>query len=177
MKTVLLSLLLLFQVVVAEAQAPLPNVPPKGTKAIQVWWDASPTPGVSYVLRRGVASGRYDDMVLLPPGTLTYVWTNAPSTATNFFVVTAKLSGMNNGVPFEEESPYSNEVAAAPRVPVEAPNLRSAVPITVSIFRGQPGQMWAKVIDVGPFYDEALKTNELYEARVKIGAAVKLLPE
>lgn len=177
----LLCLFLLAVCAIAEIGPPVPNVPPKRGRAIQVWWDASPTPGASYVLRRGVAPGRYDEMVFIPAGTnvltLTYIWTNAPAAATNYFIVSAKVSGITNGVPWEEESLPSNEVGSLPRDLPVAPALRAAVPITVEIYRVQPGQAWVKVLDVGPFYDSADLRTDNYSSIVKIGPAVKMLPE
>lgn len=171
-----LTLLVLVTTVCAFAQAPMPNVPPKRTRAIAVAWDASPTPGVTYRLRRGVAAGKYDEMVNLAVGTLTYTWTNAPSLSTNYFVVTAVLSGVTNGVAWEEESVYSNEVFSTPRE-VQAPVARMAVPIMVEIYRREPGKLWAKALTFGPFLDRVDHPAEEFSAVLRVGKPMEELPE
>lgn len=167
MKTIA-SIFVLFAAFCASAQVPVPNVPPRTNTAHSLAWDASPTPNVTYVLRRGIAPGKYDEMVNIT-GT-THTWSNAPASLTNYYVVTARdASGM--------ESDFSNELRVDPRPRPVAPNLKTAVPVTVQIYRGAPGGMRAHVLTVGPFYDEASKVSEQYSASVHIGPPIKLLPE
>lgn len=174
MKTLLA--LLALTITSAHAQIPVPNVPPKTNHAIQLWWDASPTPGASSILRRGVAPGKYDEMVQLQPGVTTYIWTNSPSKLTNYFVVSAVATYTVDGVNYERESAASNEVAAEPLPIVEPPILRKAVPVTVEIYRREPGALWAKPLVLGPFYVEAAHAAEEFSAVVRAGKPVPMLP-
>lgn len=167
MKTLLLIASCLWPLA-SFAQVPVPNVPPKTNVNHQLAWDKSPTVGVTYVLRRGVQSGVYLEMVETPA--LAYTWTNAPANVTNFYVVTAKDT---NGI----ESVYSNELRVEPTPRPVAPNLRTAVPVTVEIYRREPGQLWAKAITVGPFYDQADKPAEEFSAVVRVGKPIQLLPD
>lgn len=100
-----------FTIGAACAQTPVPNVQPKRQSAsvnIPLGWDASPSSGVvSYVVRRGNASGNYADMAEVPAASLSYTWPNADAFASSFFVVSAKNSA-------GEESAYSNEVEWKP---------------------------------------------------------------
>lgn len=159
-----------FVAIDAHAQAPVPNVPAKRTIVHPLAWDASPTPAVTYVLRRGPAPGKYDEMVELPG--LTYHWTNSPAQAdrTNYYVVASKNA---SGV----ESDPSNEIKVEPIQRPAPPNLRTAVPITVEIYRREPGQLWAKAITLGPFLDRADKPAEEFSAVVRVGKPEPLLPE
>ncbi len=163
--------LLLFVMLIAlgaSAQAPQPNAAPKTTVHHQLAWDASTTPGVSYILRRGIQPGVYLEMV--ETGALTYTWTNAPAKGTNYYAVTAKAA---NGL----ESDFSNEIRVDPTPRPAAPNLRTAVPVTVELYRRAPGELWAKAITVGPFYDQADKPAEEFSAVVRVGKPIQLLPE
>lgn len=60
---------------------------------------------------------------------------------------------------------------------IAAPNLRTAVPVTVELYRREPGQLWGKAITVGPFYDDANKPAEEFSAVVRVGKPIQLLPE
>ncbi len=153
--------------VTSSAQAPMPNVPPKTTVAHSLAWDASTTPNVVYVVRRGVASGKYDEMVVLPG--LAYVWTNAPAAATNYYVVSSRDS---TGL----ESVYSNERSVEPRARPDAPGLMTAVPITVWIERKESDGQWVKVATVGQFYDLAQNSQKQYRPGIMIGPPSKVLP-
>lgn len=166
----MLKYLLLLIPAVVSAQAPMPNVPPKNTVVHELAWDASPTPDVTYVLRRGVAPGKYDEMVELAG--LTYRWTNSAANAerTNYYVVSAKSKAGVESVP-------SNEVKVEPTPRPQPPNLRTAVPITVEIYRREPGQLWAKALTLGPFMDRADKPAEEFSAVIRVGKAEQMLPE
>ena len=165
MKTLLLFP---FLISVAFAQAPLPNIAPKTNVSHSLAWDASTTPGVTYVLRRGIASGRYDEMMNVTG--LAYVWTNVPASMTNYYVATAKnAAGL--------ESDYSNELSVDPAPRPAPPNLRTAVPLTVELQRREPGGEWASVLTLGPFYDRADHPAEEFRTVVKIGKPIQLLPE
>lgn len=129
------------------------------------------------MLRRGSSTGSYSEMVELVAGTLSYVWTNAPSVGASYFVVSSKLTGITNGVTWVEESLYSNEVKSEPRPIVQPPALRTAVPITVEIYRGRPGQLQAKVLTLGPYLDMADLSVEQFSSVVRIGKPEQLLPE
>lgn len=167
-KLILIAVALISSVTLVTAQAPMPNTAPKTTVNHQLAWDASTTAGVTYVLRRGVQPGVYLEMVEL--SALTYTWTNAPAKATNYYAVTAKGA---NGL----ESDYSNELRIEPTPRPAAPNLRTAVPVTVEIYRREPGKLWAKAITVGPFYDQADKPAEEFSALVRVGKPIQMLPE
>jgi hypothetical protein len=161
-------LFVLFAAFCSPAQVPMPNVAPRTNIAHSIAWDASPTPGVTYVLRRGIAPGKYDEMVNVSG--LNYTWATAPAALTNYYVVTAKDA---NGW----ESDYSNELRVDPRQRPAAPNLKTAVPITVEIRRRAPGQEWASVLTLGPFYEPADQSAEELSAVVKVGKPIQLLPE
>lgn len=162
-----ITLFVLLVAIGATAQ-PVPNAAPKTTVHHQLAWDASTTPGVSYILRRGIQPGVYVEMVEV--SALTYTWTNAPAKLTNYYAVTAKAA---NGL----ESDFSNEIRVDPTPRPAAPNLRTAVPVTVELYRREPGQLWAKAITVGPFYDDANKPAEEFSAVVRVGKPIQLLPE
>jgi len=164
----LVTILLALATTGAMAQAPVPNVAPKTTVNHQLAWDASATANVTYVLRRGIQPGVYSEMVEV--NGLTYTWAGAPNTVTNYYVVTAKAT---NGL----ESAYSNELKIEPQQRPAAPNLRTAVPVTVEIYRREPGQLWAKAITLGPFYDKVDKPAEEFSAIVRVGKPIQLLPE
>lgn len=168
MKHIHAILFLFFAAFTASAQVPMPNVAPKTAVNHALAWESSPTPGVTYVLRRGVQPGVYLEMVEISG--LTYTWTNAPLAVTNYYVVTAKGT---NGI----ESVYSNELRIDPTPRPAAPNLRTAIPVTVEIYRREPGQLWAKAITVGPFYDQVDKPAEEFSAIVRVGKPIQLLPE
>lgn len=168
MKHYIPYLLALIAALGASAQAPQPNAAPKTTVHHQLAWDASTTSGVTYILRRGIQPGVYVEMVEV--AALTYNWTNAPAKLTNYYVVSSKIP---NGL----ESDYSNEIRVEPTPRPAAPNLRTAVPVTVELYRREPGQLWAKAITVGPFYDDANKPAEEFSAVVRVGKPIQLLPE
>lgn len=163
-----ITLFACFAAFCAIGQAPIPNAAPKITARHELAWDASTTPGVTYVLRRGIASGKYDEMVELAG--LTYTWTNAPSDKTNFYVVTAKSAN-------ELESVFSNELKVEPTPRPVAPNLRTAVPVTVEIYRREPGKLWAKALTIGPFLDRADHPAEEFSAVLRVGKPIQELPE
>lgn len=78
------------------------------------------------MVRRGIAPGKYDEMVNLPG--LSYVWANAPASVANYYAVTSRdATGL--------ESEYSNELRVLPTPRPTAPNLKTAVPVTVEIKR------------------------------------------
>lgn len=149
------------------AQVPVPNVAPKTNVNYLLGWDASTTPSVTYVVRRGIVSGKYDEMATV--NGLTYTWSNAPSKMTNYFVVTAKNS---SGV----ESDYSNELKIEPLVRPETPNLKTAVPVTVKLQRKESNGEWVDVYKVGPLYSLTDSSGE-FRSAMTIGKPVKILPE
>lgn len=161
-------LFILFAAFCSQAQVPVPNVPPRTNAPIDVSWNASPTAGVTYILRRSVVAGIWQEMVEVDG--LRYIWTNAPARLTNYFVLTAKNAA-------GEEGDYSNVLKVEPRPRPITPSLQSAVPVTVEIYRGGPGGLQAKVLTLGPYYDVADHTAEEYSAVLKIGKPIQLLPE
>ena len=131
----------------ASAQTPMPNVQPKTNLNVELAWEASTTPGVTYVIRRGIAPGVYLEMVEISG--LAHTWAKAPANLTNYFVVSAKNAA--------GESDLSNELKLEPRARPNAPNLKTAVPITVQFFRGDK-----MALEVGPFYAETEKPDGLF---------------
>lgn len=168
MKTPQAILAILFATFCSHAQVPVPNVAPRTNAAHELSWPASPTPNVTYILRRGVVPGIWQEMVEVKG--LNYIWTNAPARLTNYYVLTAKDS-------FAEEGEFSNVLKVEPRPRPTTPELKTAVPVTVEIYRGTPGGLQARVLTLGPFYDQANDAAELYSARVHIGPPIQLLPE
>lgn len=167
MKT-LLSFILLVSSLIAFAQ-PVPYVAPKRIQAASLAWDPSPSPGVvATIIRRGTTSGQYIEQVTVPVGTNSYTWTNL-TTGTSYFVVTAIT---DTGI----ESLYSNEVSVNITLPL-APNFRSAVPITVQIYRRENGILQAQILELGPFYDLADLSSATYESTVTIGSPLKVFPK
>lgn len=159
-------LLYLLTAIPTFGQVPIPNVLPKTNVNYQLAWDASTTSGVTYVVRRGTASGKYDEMVAT--GALSYTWSNAPAKMTNYFVVSAKNAS-------SVESDYSNELRIEPLSRPEAPNLRTAVPITVKIQERNKDGEWVDSMQVGPFYRVTLD-NSNFRSTMVIGQPVNLLP-
>lgn len=152
----------------ASAQVPVPNIPPRTNASHELSWAASPTPNVTYILRRGIVPGIWQEMVEVKG--LSYIWTNAPARLTNYYVLAAKDS-------FAEEGELSNVLKVEPRPRPITPELKTAVPVTVEIYRREPGQLWAKAITVGPFYDRADRPAEEFSAVMKIGPPIQLLPD
>ncbi len=101
---------------------------------------------------------------------LSYVWTNAPAAATNYYVVSARDS---TGL----ESVYSNEKSVEPKARPDAPNLMTAVPVTVWLERKEDDGEWVKVTTIGQFYDLAQHGGKQYRPGILIGSPVKVLPE
>lgn len=168
-KLILTLLSVLTLTLTATAQPVLPYVAPKRTQSIQLAWDASPSPGVvATIIRRGTEPGVWIEQVKVPTPATSYVWTNL-NVGTSYFVATAIT---DTGL----ESEYSNQISAVVTLPF-APNFRSAVPITVSIYRQGSDKLWAKVLELGPFYDEANQPAENFRSEVKIGSPIKMFPE
>lgn len=135
MKPFLFVLFAAFCSIAAQAQTPVPNVPPKfqnDTLNIGLAWDASPSVGVTkYVVRRGNVSGTYLDMVEVPASQLVYTWPSADAFASSFFVVTAKNSA-------GEESGYSNEVEFKPASGRLVPPKQQPIKTVTAKFRVTP---------------------------------------
>lgn len=174
MKNTLISIVIsvfgLFQVI---AQPILPNVPPKTNASVSLAWNLPTNTNniVAYMLRRGVKSFSYDEMMRVDGRLTTSVtWSNIIVGVTNYFSITSvSLSGL--------ESDYSNEISLVMEKRPFPPNLQTAVPLlTVIESKGSDG-IWRRRLTSGPFYAMTTGTNEIFRVRMVTGTAIQLLPE
>lgn len=171
MKCLGILTLLTLSSLVGLSQPILPSTPLKTNINITLAWDLSPSTNVvGYILRRGVRSGQYDQMMVIPSATATTaVWTNAPSNVTNYFMATAyTASGL--------ESDPSNEVGLVMERRPLSPQLRTAVPITVFIESKGENGMWATRHVLGPFYTLTETGHEEFRTRLAVTSAVEVMP-
>jgi hypothetical protein len=174
MKCTLISICLILSSLAALAQPslPVPSVPFKTNQNVELTWDASPTLTVSYYLiRRGVRSGVYDQMIRVD-GRLTtsLTWSNAPTSVTNYFVASAvNTSGL--------ESDPSNELAVTMERKPISPIMRTAVPVTAYIESDKGDGNWRLRAAVGPYYVVTESTNENFRVRLAVGDTIPVFPK
>ncbi len=108
-------LLLLLTSLTAYAQVPIPNVPPKINNIHSLVWNSFPA--TSYVLRRGIVSGKYDEMVFISGALTNYNWVNFPIGVTNYYVISSRDFNADEGS-------YSNELKVEPKSRLTPPTLK-----------------------------------------------------
>ena len=172
MKHLVSLILLALSSLAGLSQPVVPAVPIKTNVNINLAWDISPSLSVgSYILRRGSRSGTYlEQMTIQGRLTSTATWSNAVLGVTNFFMLTAVGT---NGI----ESDPSNEVGAVVESRPQAPNLRTAVPVSAMIESKGTDGIWKSRYHVGPLYVLTDDTNEVFRMRLVSEHAVEIMPD